>query len=66
MNHQLDIQINEKLLIRDHFDWRLDDTTISPTIFSEKLCAELNLPESNRENIKNQIISQVCHIINLI
>jgi len=55
----VDIQINEKLIIRERFDWRLDDTTISPSLFAEKFCTELNLPEPNRENIKNQIMMQL-------
>jgi len=55
----VDIQINEKLIIRERFDWRLDDTTISPSLFAEKFCSELNLPEPNRENIKNQIMMQL-------
>jgi len=46
-------------VIRERFDWPLDYPNISPGMFAERLCTELSLPESNIENIKRQIITQV-------
>jgi hypothetical protein len=51
--------VNNKLIIRERFDWSLDDTNISPSKFAERFCAEMGLPESNIENMKKQIITQV-------
>lgn len=56
---QLDIEINDKLVIRERFDWPLDYINVSPGAFAERLVSELGVPESNIENIKKQIITQI-------
>jgi len=56
---QLEIEINDKLVIRERFDWPLDYVNISPALFADRLCTQLGLPEGNVDNIRKQILAQV-------
>jgi len=50
---QLDIEINEKLVIKDRFDWNLNEENVSVDEFVNELCDSLRLPEINRTRLKS-------------
>ncbi|KAL4451120.1 hypothetical protein ABPG74_021442 [Tetrahymena malaccensis] len=56
---ELDIEINENLVIKDRFDWNLNDENVSVEDFVNELCDTLNLPEINRTRLKSSLIYQL-------
>ena len=59
IHKKLDVQINDKLIIRERFDWNLNHENISVKDFSELYVERLNLPPSNATSIRIQILTQV-------
>lgn len=56
---KLDVQINDKLIIRERFDWNLNHEHLSVKDFSDMYVERLKIPQSNAFSIRNQILTQV-------
>lgn len=56
---ELDIQVNDKLTIKERFDWPLADLNVSPTEFIQLFCQELELSALNQQKMKIQLLSQL-------
>lgn len=55
----MDIEINENLVIKDRFDWNLNDENVCVEDFVNELCDTLGLPEVNRARLKYSLLYQV-------
>ena len=53
VNLTINIKINDNLVIKDTFDWDLNDENISPKLYAEQFVKELFLPEINITEISN-------------
>ena len=49
--------------MRERFDWNLNENFIKPSLFVDRLCDELKLPDCNRINMRNSILDQVIVLI---
>lgn len=49
----------DNVKVRERFDWNLSCSYVSPSIFARKFVDETSIPESNYEDLKNQILDQI-------
>ena len=53
---KLDVQINDKLIIRERFDWNLNHEHLSVKDFSEMYVERLKIPQSNAFSIRKLFV----------
>lgn len=70
LNIEINIQLSEKLIIKEVIEWNLEETTKSPYKFAEELVSSLeseieseDLIAKNKKNIANEIRDQIVFYI---
>jgi hypothetical protein len=57
LSNKLDIELNEKLILKERFNWNLAEENVSPAEFIDEFVAALKLPEINRDKLTDQLLT---------